>query len=401
MDQAVILGLTSGASVIAGLAGGWLLGRPRNDIPDIDLDGPDLPAGVIDVLAVLRSAAVVVDVSDTVVKASPAAYAFGIVRNHDIAHIELLNLIHQVRSDGVTREREFELPRGPLGPGRVIIYSRVAPLGPLHVLLLAEDRSESRRLQESRRDFVVNVSHELKTPVGAISLLSEALQDAAEDPEAVRRFAQRMGIESQRLSTLVQEIIELSRLQVHTGIESPERVSIKAVLNEAYDRCRIVAEERNISLIIGDVETESVFGNAELLTTAIKNLIDNAVRYSDPDTKVGIGIKTTDRIIEIAVADQGIGIDSADLGRVFERFYRVDQARSRQTGGTGLGLSIVKHVIANHGGDVTVWSQPGHGSTFTVRLPLAAPEDTDPDDAARNRKGKTRDRTTESRRETS
>lgn len=336
---------------------------------------PELPEGVAAVLAVLRMAAVVVDVADGVVKASPASYAFGLVRAGRLVHDPLVEIIRQVRQDGVIRERDLDLPRGPLGPGRLIMHVRVAPLGPLHVILLAEDRTEAQRLEAVRRDFVVNISHELKTPVGAISLLSETLIDAAEDPETVRRFASRMQIESTRLTQLVKEVIDLSRLQVNQGIEQPERVQVDDVVAEAVDRSKLTAENRQVELNVGQDSGAIVFGERELLVTAVRNLVDNAIRYSDPRTKVGIGVRTEAGIVEIAVADQGLGLAPEDLDRVFERFYRVDAARSRETGGTGLGLSIVKHVAANHGGDVNVWSRLGEGSTFTLRLPAASAEE--------------------------
>lgn len=336
---------------------------------------PELPEGVPAVLAVMRLAAVVVDVADGVVKASPASYAFGIVRAGRIAHDPLVDLVRQVRGDGVIREREFELPRGPIGPGKLTVHARVAPLGALHVILLIEDRTEAKRLESARRDFVVNISHELKTPVGAISLLAETVEDAADDPDAVRRFSSRMQSEAERLSQLVKEVIDLSRLQVSQGIDQPSFVAIDDVVNEAIDRSRTTASARDIGLHRGPAVDAGVYGDRELLVTAVRNLVDNAIRYSDAGTRVGIGVKADEDVIEVAVADQGIGIPTKDLQRVFERFYRVDEARSRETGGTGLGLSIVKHVALNHGGEVRVWSRPGQGSTFTLRIPLATAED--------------------------
>ena len=331
----------------------------------------ELPQGTAEVLAVLRSAAIVLDVADGVVKASPAAYAFGLVRGQEVVHADLLEMVREVRRDGVIREAEMELPRGPLGRGTLVVHARVAPLGTLHVLLLVDDRTEARRVEEVRRDFVVNVSHELKTPVGALSLLAETMQDAADDPDAVRRFSQRMQRESERLSALVNEIIDLSRLQVAGTLTAPELVGVDDVVADAVDRGRLVAEARGIAVVVGGTRGAKVYGDRDLLTTAVRNLVDNAVRYSDDGTRVGVGVRERDGLVEIAVADQGIGIADDEIDRVFERFYRVDPARSRGTGGTGLGLSIVKHVAANHGGDVTVWSQAESGSTFTLRLPSA------------------------------
>ncbi len=250
-----------------------------------------------------------------------------------------------------------------------MLQLRVAPLGHEYVLLLADDRTEITRTEEIRNDFVANVSHELKTPVGAISLLAEALDDAATDEIAVRRFASRMHKESARLSALVQDIIELSRLQGADVVQQGEPVDLNAIIAEAVDRNKLPAEAKDIEMVIGGKVGTDVYGDVELLTTAFRNLIDNAIRYSLVGSKVGIGLKSKDGLANVSVTDQGSGISAEDQDRIFERFYRIDSARSRTTGGTGLGLSIVKHVISNHGGEVAVWSQPGQGSTFTVRLP--------------------------------
>jgi two-component system, OmpR family, sensor histidine kinase SenX3 len=332
---------------------------------------PELPPGTLDVLAVLRSSAIVLDSADAVVKASPPAYSYGLVRGREITHAELLDLARAVRRDGVIREGELELARGPLGRGRLIVGARVAPLGASHVLLLVEDRTQARRVEEVRRDFVANVSHELKTPVGGMALLAEAVLDASDDPEAVRRFAMRMQHESVRLTQLVKEIVELSRLQVADTLHDPELVAVDSVVTEAVDRCRLVATAHEITLAVSPDAGAKVYGDPELLTTAIRNLVDNAIAYSPDNTKVAIGVRRLDGLVEISVTDQGIGIGHAEQTRIFERFYRIDPARSRATGGTGLGLAIVKHVCANHGGDVTVWSQEGQGATFTMRLPDA------------------------------
>ena len=332
----------------------------------------ELPPGVIEVLGVLRSAAVVLDVADGVVKASPAAYAFGLVRGHDLVHTELRELAAEARRFGLVRERELELPRGPLGRAHIVVHARVAPLGAEHILLLVEDRTEARRVEEVRRDFVANVSHELKTPIGALQLLAEAVHDAADDPDAVRHFARQMERESLRLSALVQEIIDLSRLQVADALHPPEPVDMDDVVVEAVDRCRLTAQAKHIEVAVGGDDGGVVYGDHNLLVTAVRNLVDNAVAYSPDHTRVGVSVRRVAGLVEVAVSDQGIGIAAPDQQRIFERFYRVDQARSRATGGTGLGLSIVKHVAANHGGEVTLWSSQGQGSTFTLRLPDSA-----------------------------
>jgi two-component system sensor histidine kinase SenX3 len=258
-----------------------------------------------------------------------------------------------------------------VGQGTVLLQVRVAPLGLERVLVLAEDRTEARRVEAIRRDFVVNVSHELKTPVGALALLAETVADAADDPVAVRRFTERMQREAVRLSALVQEIIELSRLQGAGAMPKLTPVPIREVVEEAVDRARTTAHSKNIAITMGgDLDTE-VYGDHNLLVTAVRNLVDNAVAYSGPASRVGVGVNERAGLVEIAVVDQGVGIAEDAQDRVFERFYRVDPARSRDTGGTGLGLSIVKHVAADHGGDVTMWSEPGRGSTFTLRIPSA------------------------------
>lgn len=331
----------------------------------------DLDDGVIQVLAILRSAAIVVRHDDAVVRASAPAYALGIVRGERIAHAAIQDMIDEARKTGLILD-EVELPRGPVGRGRVMLQVRVAHLDGEHIVILAEDRTEARRVEMIRRDFTVNVSHELKTPVGAIGLLAETLQDAADDPDAVRHFAGRMQQESERLGALVQEIIELSRLQLQSSAQPLRVIPIDAVLTEATDRAKVVASGRHIEINVATNTGVYVYGDHNLLVTAVRNLVDNAVAYSPEHTTVGVGVKRREDLVEISVVDQGIGISPDHQQRIFERFYRVDPARSRATGGTGLGLSIVKHVAADHGGDVSLWSRPGQGSTFTLRIPAVA-----------------------------
>lgn len=332
---------------------------------------PELDDGLVRALAVLRSAAIVLDEDDTVVRASAPAHALGLVRDGRIVPASIREMIAAVRRDGVILDEELEVPRGPVGSGILMVQVRVAQVTPRHVLVLAEDLTQARRIEAMRRDFVVNVSHELKTPVGALQLLAETVHDAADDPDAVRRFTDRMQAEAARLSALVHEIIELSRLQVAGAVGQVAMVDVDAVLTEAVDRARTRADAKKVRLDIGGVRGTRVLGQHDLLVTAVRNLVDNAVAYSGEAAHVGVGVREVDDLVEIAVVDEGIGIPAAEQERVFERFYRVDPARSRDTGGTGLGLSIVKHVAADHGGDVAVWSQPGRGSTFTIRLPRA------------------------------
>ncbi|GAC1453348.1 MAG: ATP-binding protein [Pseudarthrobacter sp.] len=364
--------------VIAGLVGlalgafgvlAFRVSEKQRQFVDVDTDEPSLPKGAADVLAVVGRAFVVVDGVDGVVRASPAAYAYGLVRGHTVVHKELLDMTAGVRRDGVILEKKLELPRGPLGQGTIIVQVRAAMLGEDYILLLADDRTEITRTEEIRNDFVANVSHELKTPVGAISLLAEALESSADDEQAVRRFAKRMHKESGRLAALVQDIIELSRLQGASVSQEGGAVDMNAVIAEAVDRSQLPAESKKIQIVVGEPADATVFGDRDLLVTALRNPIDNAIRYSPENTKVGVGVRSKDGLIAVSVTDQGEGMTPEDQERVFERFYRVDAARSRHTGGTGLGLSIVKHVASNHGGEVTLWSRLGQGSTFTLRLP--------------------------------
>ncbi|MEU5367943.1 ATP-binding protein [Streptomyces sp. NPDC005951] len=371
---AAIAGLLTG--VIAMLAFRWSerdLKRPTRTSLRPDSNAA-LPPGVDTVLSVLSSSAVVLDESDGVVKASSAAYALGLVRGGRLAVEPMLNMARDTRRDGEIRQVELDLPRRGTGRGDTLAVSaRVAPLGSRLVLLLVEDLTEARRIEAVRRDFVANVSHELKTPTGALSLLSEAVMDASDDPEAVERFAGRMQIEATRLTNLVQELIDLSRVQNDDPLEDAEPVKVETLVAEAIDRCRQQAGSKQITMASAGAEGLMVWGNRGQLVGALGNLVENAVNYSPAHTRVGIAARRLASpggdLIEIAVTDQGIGISEKDRERVFERFYRVDPARSRATGGTGLGLAIVKHVAASHGGEVTVWSSEGQGSTFTLRLP--------------------------------
>ena len=347
-----------------------------------------LPAGVSDVLMALRSSAVVLSADDQVVKASAASYATGVVSGNELTDAQLRDMVRACRRDGRVREVETDLGAG-LGRPPAVVLARVTPLGPHHVLLLLEDRTESRRIEAVRRDFVANVSHELKTPVGALMLLSEAVEDAADDPDAVRHFSRRMRREAKRLTALVQEIIDLSRLQAAENVVQPEVMDVDGLVAEAVDRVGTLAQGRGSEVVVAGVRGLQLRGDRELLVTALRNLVHNALAYSPERSRVvvevrrgsgGIAGKVAGQqlsTVDIAVSDRGVGISAADLDRIFERFYRVDPARSRSTGGTGLGLSIVKHVAGNHGGEVKVWSAEGDGSTFTLRLPGPPPETAD------------------------
>lgn len=236
-------------------------------------------------------------------------------------------------------------------------------------VVIVDDQSEQARMEASRRDFVANVSHELKTPVGAMGLLAEALLASADDPEAVRPFAEKVLVEANRLASMIGELIELSRLQGADPLPDLGVVDVDGVVNEAISRHKVAADNAEITITTDAPSGFRVLGEETLLVTALANLVSNAIAYSPHGSPVSISRRRRDGFVEIAVTDRGIGIAPKDQERVFERFFRSDKARSRATGGSGLGLAIVKHVAANHNGTITLWSQPGTGSTFTLAIP--------------------------------
>ena len=271
-------------------------------------------------------------------RSSAQASALGLVHGSQLTAIEVIRLVELVRRDGVTRSVEFQSRRPPLGKGRLELRARVAVLDSESLLVFVEDLSEAHRLEAVRRDFVANVSHELKTPVGALSLLAEAVQSASDDPDAVRHFSKRMQIEATRLSYLVRDIIDLSRLQGGEATKVPERLEVDRVVNEAIDATRLAAQAKDIDVVVGGGRGLQIFGDDAQLVMALRNLLTNAVAYSPEHTRVSIGVREVGGVAEISVTDQGIGISEVDRERIFERFYRVDPARSRETGGTGLGV---------------------------------------------------------------
>jgi two-component system, OmpR family, sensor histidine kinase SenX3 len=367
-----IVALVVGLGIGALLAWATLRTRPAEPSPIVDIAEPVVPVGVAEVLRALPAAGVVVGAHDKVLEANMTAKSLGLVRGSRISVPELLQLVRSVHRRGDVRTVDFQISRGARA-GLTYLTARVAPLDEGLILILADDRTAARRIEETRRDFVANISHELKTPIGAISLLAEAVEDAADDPAAVRKFANRMGIESARLTDLVAQIIELSRLQSDDPLDDPEIVEIDEVLTDAVERRRMDAERRQITVAVAGAAGARVLGNSRQLGAAVGNLVENAIVYSDTGARVVVAAhvqaRSDDDYVEITVSDNGIGIAAAELDRIFERFYRVDYARSRANGGTGLGLAIVKHIAAIHGGDVTVWSQVGQGSTFTIRIP--------------------------------
>ena len=331
----------------------------------------DLPEIFLNSLEALEGATIVIAPGDVPIFASSDAEKIGILREGKIVSEELLATIRVVRRTNTKQNGKIEIARGPIGEGKHELMVNVIPLveGNL-VLVLLRDESEADRIHEVRRDFVANISHELKTPIGALSLLSEAVLGAKDDPQSVSKFAARMQSEAKRLTDLVQEIISLSRVQDSDPLRVPEILDVKEMIFEAIDQCKTSAEARKIQIVFSGDATEKVLGDRLQLIMAIHNLIENAINYSPESTNVSITATTEDSIIDISVSDQGIGIPQTEVERIFERFYRVDPARSRQTGGTGLGLSIVKHIVTNHGGDIKVWSVENVGSTFSIRLPV-------------------------------
>lgn len=339
---------------------------------------PLVPPGAEAVLSVLPSSVVILDASEHVLQASAPAMALGIVRDDRVVSDEILGLVRQVRRDGQVREADLALlpQRGTTAQVHVL----VAPLSSRLVMVLADDRTREHRVEAIRRDFVANVSHELKTPVGALNLLAEAVSEASDDPEAVVRFAARMQIESERLTRLVQQIIDLSRLQNDVASEDAQLIKVDELVREACEHSATDAEAKQIEIATSIQPDLLVHGDRAQLHAAVSNLVENAVTYSPEGSRVAVTAEKHDADVRITVADNGIGIPGAELERIFERFYRVDPARHRSTGGTGLGLSIVKHVAASNGGTVDVWSEPGAGSTFTLVLP-ARTQDFDEENA--------------------
>ena len=342
----------------------------------------EVPDGVRGVLHGMDDAAIVVDASFTVLAASSAAAAFELAEGGSLPTDELRALARRVRtSDAVATEttatQTMRLRRGAPPAEPRLVSVRASRISPRLTLLVLRDITERERVEEMRRDFVANTSHELKTPVGAVSLLAEAIESAADDPPQVRIFATRLQAEASRLALLTSRIMNLSRLQA--ADELPARiVSIDEVVAGALDAHAIQADSAGVEVVRGGVRGLYVLGDAQVLSEAVGNLIANAIAYSPRGSSVGIGIKAADRVVEIAVTDRGIGIAEGEQDRVFERFYRADPARARRTGGSGLGLSIVKHAVQRHGGEVRLWSRPGRGSTFTIRLPQADAPEVDP-----------------------
>ncbi len=324
----------------------------------------------LELLGILSLTALVITPNNQVLRATPGAIALGLVKNRELAQDELRALVQSASQTSSVETLEADVAVG-LGAEKTLLHARAVQLSDSNVLMVVEDNTESKRLDDTRRDFIANISHELKTPIGAISLLAEALVDASDDPDAVQKFSKSLRKESKRLTNLIKDVVQLSRIQSAEVVANAEVVDLSTVVMEALDRNSYRAEARNVKITYDAPEGLEVIGDPEMLTVAVKNLIENAILYSEEGAPVGVGLRKVENVAEIAVTDSGLGIPQEDQARIFERFYRVDPSRSRATGGTGLGLAIVKHVASTHNGEVKLFSKPGVGSTFTLRIPLA------------------------------
>lgn len=319
----------------------------------------------------------VVDGLRDVVVANERATELGLVRER-LLDDRVWAAAQRTLATGEDTEVELSSPRGAsTGRFGLSVHGHVRLLSDAHprfAVVYLDDQSEQARMEASRRDFVANVSHELKTPVAAMGVLAEALLESTDDPPTARRFGRKLHTESQRLANMVGELIELSRLQGAERLPDLVSVDVDTVVQEAISRHKVAADNAEITVSTDAPSGYRVLGDQQLLVTAVANLISNAIAYSPDGSTVSISRHHRGDDIEIAVTDRGIGIALADQQRVFERFFRVDKARSRATGGTGLGLAIVKHVAANHDGAIRLWSRPGTGSTFTLSIPVYAGE---------------------------
>lgn len=370
MSASLVL-LALGVGAVAGVAIVlliiWVL---RQRQMDEERTSGDLPRGVSLLVSKLDGAVFIVDKSLNVLASSEGANKLSLLGQGRILIPELVLMAEEATKGKDVNREDFEISRG-LGDATLTITAHASPFRSRFVLVTVVDRGEYQRLDDVRREFVANVSHELKTPIASVGLLAEALQEAADDPEMVRHFAERLTSEAERLGAITREIIELSRLQGEGALAEFEPITVQSIVDKAVDQNRVVAKAKKIKLVSGGELDAVIYGDSARLVVALNNLLANAVHYSPENSQVGIGAVRRNSFIEIAVTDQGIGMTKEEVERVFERFYRTDQARSRSTGGTGLGLSIVKHIVSNHGGDIRVWSAPGKGSTFTIRIPEA------------------------------
>jgi len=353
-----------------------VLGRARTGA-DRERESVHRLAAAIDALAV---GVVVADGEGAVVLRNSAAGHFAGAHHADALVLDAVSAMLRTALAGTATDRTLEL----YGPPRRTVVVRAAPFAG-GALAVIEDVTERTRLEAMRTDFVANISHELKTPVGALALLAETLV-GEDDTEVVGRLAERMVLESHRVGRIIEDLLELSRIE-DGAAPVREVVGVGLLASEALERVRQLSNYRGIRIDVDEPARRlAVLGERRQLVSALANLIENGVKYSDPASTVHVAaaLDPTGEWVDLVVRDHGIGIPQRDLERIFERFYRVDRARSRDTGGTGLGLAIVRHVATNHGGRVTVQSQEGLGSTFTLRVP-AGPRPESPQSPAANR----------------
>ena len=362
----IVLGLLLGLLIGGALTYLWMkkssIGESSNLIPD---SSKDL---LLKLIQSLPDIVIWVDRENKIKYASDVALSLNIARDEKIQIPELENLISAAREIDDPIVKKVKAKR-PLGIAKLNLDTWITRLEQGEVLLWAQNNSVISRVEDVRRDFVANISHELKTPVGALSLLSEAIEEAGKDSEAIQKFAKRIGPETKRLTNVIRDIIDLSQVQSDDPLASANAVEIDKVINDAIDAVQLLADLHSIEIIQVNAPDVKIVGDYYQLVMAIRNLLSNAITFSPVSSRITVGANLKNGVVEITVSDQGIGISLENQSRIFERFYRVDPARSRTTGGTGLGLAIVKHVCENHGGEVSLWSVQGQGSTFTLKFP--------------------------------
>jgi two-component system, OmpR family, sensor histidine kinase SenX3 len=362
----IILGILLGA-----LLGGttiYFLVKPKSQP---EQQSPTLNSSrnlILKLIQSLPDIVIWVDGDNKIKYASEVALSLNIAREDKIQIDALETLISMARKIDEPLIKKVKAKR-PLGIAKLNLDTWVMRLERGEVLLWAQNNSVVSRVETMRRDFVANISHELKTPVGALSLLAEAIEESGKDSESIQKFAKRIGPETKRLTNVIRDIIDLSQVQSDDPLASANPVEVDRVINDAVDAVQLLADLNNVEIAQVNEPDVKIVGDEYQLVMAIRNLLTNAITFSPASSRITVGAKLKDGVVEITVSDQGIGISLENQSRIFERFYRVDPARSRSTGGTGLGLAIVKHVCENHGGEVSVWSVPGQGSTFTMKFP--------------------------------
>ena len=373
MDPTLLVLSSTGLGVLVGVGTALAIqGARRAGVRRAAEMRPELPEVATAILDEIDIFAVILDSSLTPVYANPTARQERHISDEQIQDAAFLGRARRVMSTGVPDTHEPD-PNDSADTVKI----HIVRLQKRFVVILAEDLGEEQRVNTMRRDFIANVSHELKTPIAAIGLLSEAVQQAADEPEVVRDFSKSLVKESRRLGELSRDIIQLSEAQSALRPEDREAVSLRDLVRGEVESHRSFATQHGVDLVVTDDSELSrdavILGRPTSLGSAVANLLSNAIRHSPEGGRVGVGMSLERKNFVVTVTDQGEGIAPEHLARIFERFYRVDGARTRGEGGTGLGLSIARHTMRAHGGDVDVWSQPGVGSSFTLTFPLAEP----------------------------